>query len=106
MPHIAVIDVQQSGEQGKEGDDLDEQGGHEDRVEYAFCLTQLGRAEFRGGEHALRCLDMLVDRQSNQGREGHDAKAAELDRQQNDRLPEQRPVGGGVDHLDAACRSG
>ena len=106
MAHITVIDLVEAGEQCDECDAFDDECGGDDHGEHAFDFTELRGAEFVGGQHALRGLEMVVHGQCDQGGERHDAKAAHLHGEDEHALAEGGPMRGGVDDGDSACGNG
>ena len=74
VAHLTVVDLVEAGEQCDECDAFDDECGGDDYGEHAFDFTELRSAEFVGGQHALRGLEMVVHGQCDQGGERHDAK--------------------------------
>jgi len=106
VAHITVVDLVEAGEQCDECDAFDDECGGDDYGEHAFDFTELRSAEFVGGQHALRGLEMVVHGQCDQGGERHDAKATHLHGEDEHALAEGGPMRGGVDDGDSACGNG
>ena len=60
VAHITVVDLVEAGERCDECNAFDDECGGDDHGEHAFDFTELRSAEFVGGQHALRGLEMVI----------------------------------------------
>ena len=66
VPHIAMIDFVQAGEQRHERDAFDGERGGDDHGEHAFDLAEFRGAQLVGRQQLLRGLEMVVHGQGDE----------------------------------------